>query len=129
MTNPYASSFNSKPLSRRRKWLAVLVAICIDAIRLMSGGAFGFLDIADDFLDFLAAGALLLIVGFRWELAWGLVAELIPGIAVFPTWTALALSLPTASNALSASADQTGEQTGAVQPNIQKRRPIFVAEQ
>lgn len=43
--------------------------------------------------DGLAFIALLATWGFRWEIALALIPELIPGISVFPTWTAVVMAL------------------------------------
>ena len=47
-------------------------------------------------LDAITALTILLIVGFQWRLLIALVAELVPGLDMFPTWTAVVLSLPVA---------------------------------
>jgi hypothetical protein len=81
-------------ISRRRKLAAFLFATIIDGLRLLSGGVIGGIDPLDDVADIIAVVALVLIVGFRWQIALAFVAELIPGVAIFPTWTALVLTLP-----------------------------------
>jgi hypothetical protein len=45
-------------------------------------------------IDAATAFIILLIVGFQWRLAFALVAELVPGLDLFPTWTAVVLSMP-----------------------------------
>ena len=54
----------------------------------------------DDALDAVTAVALLVALGFRWRLAFALAAELVPGVALFPSWTAVVLSVPSAAPAL-----------------------------
>jgi hypothetical protein len=44
-------------------------------------------------LDLGTAGLLFLILGRRWALLPGLVAEAIPGVAVFPVWILVVLSI------------------------------------
>lgn len=44
-------------------------------------------------LDLSTAGALFLILGRRWALLPGLVAEAIPGVGVFPVWVLVVLSI------------------------------------
>jgi hypothetical protein len=44
-------------------------------------------------LDLGTAGLLFLILGRRWALLPGLVAEAIPGVGVFPVWVLVVLSL------------------------------------
>ena len=83
-------------LSRRRKMAAIAVAGASDLARVVFAPAFAEgagspLDIA---LDAVTAAIILFLVGFRWRLAIALVAELVPGVALFPTWTAVVLSLP-----------------------------------
>ena len=45
------------------------------------------------FVDVAMSVAFLLIWGFRWEIAWVLIPELVPGMSVFPTWSLLAVYL------------------------------------
>ncbi|MGC8559142.1 MAG: hypothetical protein ACP5O1_00505 [Phycisphaerae bacterium] len=94
MLNPFLHSLYENGISRRRKIAALIFAVIIDGLRLFSGGVIGGIDPLDDLADTIAALALVLIVGFRWQIALGFAAELIPGVAVFPTWTALVLTLP-----------------------------------
>jgi hypothetical protein len=58
-------------------------------------------------LDACTALVILLAVGFQWRLAIALAAELVPGLDLFPTWTAVVLSLPVAETppALASPAD------------------------
>jgi len=84
------------PVPRKRKLAALGIAGLTDLVQIVflplfwEGGASPF----DTVLDILAAIALFAILGFKWRLLIGLVAELIPGLDLFPTWTALVLSLP-----------------------------------
>ncbi|MGH7283093.1 MAG: hypothetical protein ACRELY_16330 [Polyangiaceae bacterium] len=55
-------------------------------------------------IDAATALAILLVVGFHWRLAIALFAELVPGLDLAPTWTAVVLSLPTETPALTAPA-------------------------
>ncbi len=80
-----------RPLSRRRKVLALCLAVTVDGVRLLCGGTIGFLDPIDDAADVATAFFLWLIIGPSWAMAIALVLEVIPGVAVFPSWTALAL--------------------------------------
>lgn len=85
-----------RPLTRRRKMLALGLAGASDLARLVFApvfieGAASPLDVA---LDLVTAVAILLAVGFQWRLAIALVTELIPGLDLFPSWTAVVLSLP-----------------------------------
>jgi|GEM_PF-4971279 len=67
-----------------------------DALRLACGGLIGFMDPIDDLADAVTAIALAAILGFQWPMVFACIAEAIPGIAVFPTWTAFVLLVPTA---------------------------------
>ncbi len=44
-------------------------------------------------LDLLTAGLLFLILGRQWMILPGLVAEAIPGLAVFPFWVVVVLAI------------------------------------
>lgn len=78
------------PVPRKRKLAALGIAGLTDLVQIVflplfwEGGASPF----DTVLDILAAIALFAILGFKWRLLIGLVAELIPGLDLFPTWTA-----------------------------------------
>jgi hypothetical protein len=96
MLNPFLSVMRSRPVSRQRKLLALGVAMFNDALRLACGGLIGFMDPIDDLADAVTAIALAAILGFQWPMVFACIAEAIPGIAVFPTWTAFVLLVPTA---------------------------------
>jgi hypothetical protein len=83
-------------LSRRRKSIGLALAAVADLVQIGYFPVFseGALSIPDDVLDAVIALALLLVLGFRWRLAATLFIELIPGATLFPTWTAVVLSLP-----------------------------------
>jgi hypothetical protein len=55
----------------------------------------GALAIPDDVLDLVMAVLLIAILGFRWRMVFAMALELVPGAALFPSWTAVVLSLPT----------------------------------
>ena len=44
-------------------------------------------------LDLLTAGLLFLILGRQWMILPGLIAEAIPGVAIFPSWVVVVLSI------------------------------------
>ena len=70
--------------------LAWIVAVAADALQIAAAPLFaeGALSPADTVLD-LAVGALLVrLLGWHWAFLPSLVAELIPGLDLFPTWTA-----------------------------------------
>jgi hypothetical protein len=76
-------------LSRTRSALAFAVAAASDILSI-------WIDVAlpiQWLLDLCTAGALFLILGRRWPLLPGLVAEAIPGVGVFPVWVLVVLSI------------------------------------
>jgi hypothetical protein len=95
MFNPFLTVIRSRPVSWRRKMLVLAIAACNDIARLLCGGTIGFLDPVDDFADAVTALLLAAILGFQWPMIFACIAEAIPGVAVFPTWTAFALLIPT----------------------------------
>jgi hypothetical protein len=83
-------------ITRRQKRVALVIAAVTDLAQLalaplVAGGA---LSPLDDVLDALAAGLLLLTLGRSWRIALALALELVPGVALFPTWTAVIATLP-----------------------------------
>jgi hypothetical protein len=88
-------------VSRRRKRIALAVAALSDVVQLalfpvFAEGASSPFDVA---LDAATAIAILAIVGFQWRLAIALLAELVPGVDLFPTWTAVVATLPVLAEA------------------------------
>ncbi len=83
-------------LSRRRKLLALFVAGLADLIEIalfplfLEGAASPF----DLVLDLLTAAVLWAVAGFRWRYLLAFAAEALPLVSLFPTWTALVLTLP-----------------------------------
>jgi len=75
------------------KWRwAMLVALLSDVISFGLDGLLGLFsmgvsDLVQIPIDLATAGIMVAILGFRWTLAIPLVAEAIPGVAMFPTWT------------------------------------------
>jgi hypothetical protein len=80
-----------------RKRVALLIAALADAIQLGLFPIFaeGALSIPDDALDAIVAVALVVTLGWRWRLAMALGFELVPGAALFPSWTACVMTLST----------------------------------
>ena len=70
--------------------LAWLVAIAADVIQIVGLPFFaeGVLSPADTLLDVIVAAILTRLLGWHWAFLPGLIAELIPGLDLFPTWTA-----------------------------------------
>jgi hypothetical protein len=85
----------------RRKKIALAIAALADLTQL---GLFPFfsegaLSIPDDVLDVLVAVALFVTLGFKLRVLLALAIELVPGVALFPSWTAVVATLPTSSPA------------------------------
>jgi hypothetical protein len=83
-------------VSRTRKRVALGIAALSDLVQwfffpVLSEGALSPFEIA---LDAVTALLILVVVGFQWRLLIALAAELVPGLDMFPTWTAVVLSLP-----------------------------------
>jgi hypothetical protein len=83
-------------ISGRRKMIAAFVAGLSDLAQVIFFPAFveGAASPFELALDATTALVILLIVGFKWRLAIALALELVPGVDLFPTWTAVVLSLP-----------------------------------
>jgi hypothetical protein len=70
--------------------MAWLVAIAADALQILAFPFFaeGGVSPADTVLDIAVAAVLTRILGWHWAFLPTLAAELIPGMDLFPTWTA-----------------------------------------
>jgi hypothetical protein len=70
--------------------LAWLIAMGVDALQIVALPLFapGGASPADAILDFAAAVLLTRTLGWHWAFLPTLAAELIPGLDLFPTWTA-----------------------------------------
>ncbi len=76
-------------LSRARSAMAFAVAAVSDFLSIWAEIALP----VQWLLDLSTAGALFLILGRKWALLPGLVAEAIPGVAVFPVWVLVVVSI------------------------------------
>jgi len=84
-----------------KKKAALAVAAIADLIQL---GLFPFfgegaLSIPDDVLDVVVAVVLFSLLGFKARVLLALAIELVPGVALFPSWTAVVATIPTAAPA------------------------------
>jgi hypothetical protein len=79
-----------KSLKSPEHRLAWAVALAADAIQIAVFPLFaeGGLSPADWVLDLIVAALLIRILGWHWAFLPTLAAELIPGVDLFPTWTA-----------------------------------------
>lgn len=82
-------------VTARRKKIALAIAALADAIQigLFPGFIEGGLSIPDDALDAIVAVALFVTLGWRWRLMGALALELVPGVALFPSWTMFVATL------------------------------------
>lgn len=79
----------ARRLSRPRFAMAFAVAAVSDFLSIWAEIALP----VQWLLDLSTAGALFLILGRRWALLPGLVAEAIPGVGVFPVWVLVVVSI------------------------------------
>jgi hypothetical protein len=90
------------PISRRRKRAALAVAAVVDLIQIGVFPAFaeGALSPLQDVLDVVTAIVLVAVCGFKWQFVAAFGLELLPVADLFPTWTAMVLTLPSAAPAV-----------------------------
>ena len=117
------------PISHQRKAAAIMVAGAADFLQiilwpLFSEGGFSPFETA---VDFVTAVILMAICGFKWQFILAFAAELVPGLDLLPTWSAVALLIPSAPQEQSASAPPAPprypviEATAVVIPPVQPR--------
>jgi hypothetical protein len=82
-----------KSLKSREHRLAWLVAMAADAIQigLLPLFAEGGFSPADPILDLIVAAVLTRLIGWHWAFVPTILAELVPGLDLFPTWTTAVL--------------------------------------
>ena len=80
-----------------RKKAALVIAGLADLVQLGFFPVFGegVLSIPDDVLDVIVAVVLFALLGFKLRILLALAIELVPGVALFPSWTAVVATLPT----------------------------------
>jgi len=79
-----------KTVSSREHRQAWFIAIVADAIQIVGLPLFvaGGISPADSVLDLAVAAILYRLLGWHWALLPTFAAELVPGLDLFPTWTA-----------------------------------------
>lgn len=79
-----------KSLKSREQRLAWLIAIAADAIQVGALPFFveGGMSPADTILDVAVGAMLVRLLGWHWAFLPTFAAELVPGLDLFPTWTA-----------------------------------------
>ena len=83
-------------VGRKRKRVGLAIAIVADLLQMGMFEVFmpGALSPPDDVLDVVVAVLLTITLGFRWRFLFAMGLELLPGAALFPSWTGFVLSLP-----------------------------------
>jgi hypothetical protein len=83
-------------ISWRRKRAALAFTVLMDVVQwcLVLVTVEGAASPVEWFLDILTAFVLVCICGLKWQFILGFAVELIPGLDLFPTWTALMLTIP-----------------------------------
>ncbi len=91
------ADLSSHAVTPTRKKIALVIAGVADLIQLGFFPVFGegALSPPDDVLDVIVAIALFATLGFKLRLLVALGIELVPGVALFPSWTAVVATLPT----------------------------------
>jgi hypothetical protein len=74
----------------RRVWIALGVALAADAVQILFIPLFGegIVSPLNDGLDLVIGLILVRLVGWHWAFLPSFVAELVPGLDLFPSWTA-----------------------------------------
>lgn len=75
--------------SRRRLWAARAIAVAADSLQIVAFPAFfgGVASPLNDVLDLAVGVTMVLLVGWHWAFLPSFIAELVPGLDLFPTWT------------------------------------------
>ena len=86
-------------VSSTRKKVALVIAGVADLIQLGFFPFFaeGAISIPDDVLDVIVAIALFVTLGFKLRVLAALAVELVPGVALLPSWTAVVATIPSVS--------------------------------
>jgi hypothetical protein len=82
-----------RDIKSRERRLAWLIAIIADTVQIVGMPLFapGGVSPADTLIDVAVAFVLTRLLGWHWAFLPTLVAEIIPGLDLFPTWTAAVL--------------------------------------
>jgi hypothetical protein len=88
--------FGHAKITKRRKLVALLIAASADLLQGVLFPLFieGALSPFEWAVDVVTAVALLFTVGLKARLALAFATELVPGLDLFPSWTALVLTFP-----------------------------------
>ncbi len=90
----FGGGLDARP-TRRQKRNALFIAAFADLAQVALAPllAEGALSPLDAILDLLVVAALLLTLGWRWRTVFALALELLPGVALFPSWTAVVATM------------------------------------
>jgi hypothetical protein len=96
LLSPVRDLSHHRTVTPRRKKIALVVAALADTAQLGFLPVFwlGGLSLPDDVLDLAVAVVLAITMGWSWRLAIALAIELVPGVALFPSWTAFVAMMP-----------------------------------
>jgi hypothetical protein len=99
----------AEPATPKKKRIALAIALAADVLQLGLAPLFveGALSPLADALDLVVVVALVLTLGWRWRTVLALGVELVPGLALFPSWTAVVATLPTAEPKRELSAERS----------------------
>lgn len=87
-----------RPLSNTRIVLALIIAIVSDAASVVTE----FVPPVQLVVDGVTALLLFLLLGRRWQILPGLIAEAVPGLAMLPFWIIVVLTIAVGDRALTA---------------------------
>jgi hypothetical protein len=92
---PSLTKAKAKAKAKDRKRIAFAIALAADALQIVLAPLFaeGALSPLDDLLDVAVAIAITATLGWRKRTLFALLLELIPGVALFPSWTAVVASI------------------------------------
>ncbi len=91
LTSGMANRLLPPVLTRRRIWMACAVAVIADTIQFVLG-PLGWAGI-DEAIDVVVMASQAIIIGFHPLFLPTFVVEFIPGLDMFPTWTACTLAV------------------------------------
>ncbi len=83
----------ARPLERRPSWKRLVIAFAVAAVSDFISFWISFAVPVQWGVDLGTALLLFLILGRRWAILPGLIAEAIPGLAAFPAWILVVLSI------------------------------------
>ncbi len=103
-----------------RKRAAIIAAAFIDFVQMLTW-PISVTPLINTWGDIVAAIALIIICGFRWQFIAIFVFEAIPVACLFPTWSAVAIFIPTKT-------DESGKIPEDIQPYVVSQQPSLPRE-